>query len=177
MKTTTSTETIAVLRNIFATHGLPVQVVTDNCSQFISKEFAEFVGQNGIKHVRSSPYHPASNGQAERVIQILKSKLKAMKDEPGSLSSKVSRFLLSYRSTPHSTTGESPAELFIGRKLRTRLSLLKPQLDNSVFEKQAKQKETLAGCSARQFQEGDLVWSRKYKGQSKWTEGIDGQKE
>ena len=58
---------------MFATDGLPVQVVTDNGPQFISKEFAEFVGQNGIKHVRSSPYHPASNGQAERVIQILKS--------------------------------------------------------------------------------------------------------
>ena len=41
-----------------------------------------------------------------------------------------------------------------------------------MFEKQAKQKEILTGRSARQFQEGDLVWSRKYKGQSKWTEGI-----
>ena len=68
MKTTTSIETFAVLRNIFATHGLPVQVVTDNGPQFISKEFAEFVGQNGIKHVRSSPYHRASNGQTELFI-------------------------------------------------------------------------------------------------------------
>ena len=81
MKTTASIETIAVLRNIFATHGLPVQVVTDNGPQFISDEFAEFVEQNGIKHVHSLPYHPASIGQAKRVIQILKSKLKAMKDD------------------------------------------------------------------------------------------------
>ena len=73
MKSTTSIETIAVLRNIFSAHGLPAQVVTDNGPQFISEEFAEFVGQNGINHIRSSPYHPASNGQAERVIQILKS--------------------------------------------------------------------------------------------------------
>ena len=43
-----------------------------------------------------------------------------------------------------------------------------------MFEKQEKQKETLAGRSARQFQEGDLVWSRKYKGQIKWTERIAG---
>ena len=70
--TTTSNQTIAVLRQLFAAHGLPQQLVSDNGPQFISEEFATFHKMNGIKHICCSPYHPSSNGQAEHFVQTFK---------------------------------------------------------------------------------------------------------
>ena len=63
--TATTAATIHHLRSIFATHGLPEMIVTDNTSIFTSEEFKLFTKQNGIHHVTSSPYHPASNGLAK----------------------------------------------------------------------------------------------------------------
>ena len=68
----TSAATIEHLRSIFATHGLPEMLISDNGSVFTSSEFEEFTKQIGIRHVRSAPYHPASNGLAERVVQTFK---------------------------------------------------------------------------------------------------------
>ena len=65
-----------MLRKMFAANGLPEHLVTDNGPQFISEEFAHFVKENIIKHTRSMPYHPASNGLAERFIELLKTALK-----------------------------------------------------------------------------------------------------
>ena len=118
---------------------MPEQLVSDNGTQFTSKEFQIFL--NGIKHIRSAPYHPATNGEAERFVQTFKRALKAAKSDQGSLVDKLYRFLLSYRSTPHSTTGVSPADLFLNRPLRTRLSIIKPSLGTRVANKQAHQKE------------------------------------
>ena len=64
MSKTTSTRTIAELCKLFASYGLPEQIVTDNGPQFTSDEFSHFLKQNGVKHIRCSPYHPASNGMA-----------------------------------------------------------------------------------------------------------------
>ena len=72
MKSITSTATIEQLREMFATHGLPVTVVSDNGSNFTSSEFQEFMKKNGIKHIKVAPYHPASNGLAERAVRIFK---------------------------------------------------------------------------------------------------------
>jgi len=50
-------------------YGIPKQLASDNGPRFLSSEFGNFMKQNGIKHLRSAPYHPASNGLAERFIQ------------------------------------------------------------------------------------------------------------
>ena len=63
--------------------GLPETVVTDNGTGFVSQEFEEFLSKNGISHVTSAPYHPASNGLAERAVQIVKKGLK--KETTGSM--------------------------------------------------------------------------------------------
>ena len=55
MKQTTTDRTIAALRHVFSSHGIPVQIISDNGPQFTSSDFAEFVKQNGIKHSRTSP--------------------------------------------------------------------------------------------------------------------------
>ncbi|XP_062501405.1 uncharacterized protein K02A2.6-like [Corticium candelabrum] len=164
MKSTTMTATIEVPRGLFASYGLPTQLVSDNGPQFVSEEFSQFVKINGIKHIKSATYHPAGNGQVDRAVQTFKSKLRSMEKESGTLSQKLCRFLLHYRFLPHATTGISPSELFLGRQLRTRLFLLKPDVEESVREKQAKQlKEPAITCTVRQFQPGDLVWAQDYR--------------
>ena len=105
MKAATSLATVKVLQSIFATHGLPNLIVTDNGSVFTSAEFGELMKRNGIKHVTSSPYHPASNGLAERAVQTFKEGMKKIEREYGSVERKVDRFLFTYRLTPHATTG------------------------------------------------------------------------
>jgi transposase InsO family protein len=110
--------------------------VSDNGSQFSSDEFATFMKHNGIKHFKSAPYHPATNGLAERFIQTFKNSMRAMKDENRDINQKIANFLLTYRNTPYSTTNETPAKLFLGRNLRTRLSLLKPNIQINVSRNQ-----------------------------------------
>ena len=103
---------------------LCMQLESDNGPQFTSSEFELCMRENGIKRIKSSPYHPAPNGEAERFVQTFKHALKAAKNDPGSLYQKLARFMLAYRNTPNATTGVSPAELFLNCALRTRLTLL-----------------------------------------------------
>ena len=67
-----------VLRHTFATHGLPDILVSDNGTAFTSAEFQFLAKANGFRHVRSAPYHPATNGLAECAVQTLKNALKRM---------------------------------------------------------------------------------------------------
>ena len=62
MKSISSSATIEKLQSIFAIHGLPHKLVTDNGPAFTSSEFKTFMGMNGIVHIRSAPYHPSTNG-------------------------------------------------------------------------------------------------------------------
>ena len=104
---TNSSNIISILRSTFATHGLPEVVVSDNGSAFMSLEFRTFLKKNGIKQITSAPYHPAMNGLAERAVQTLKIALR--KGDAKDLPTTLARFLFNYRTTPHSTTGLTPA--------------------------------------------------------------------
>ena len=81
MQSITSANTIEKLHMVFATHGLPRKVVTDNGPSFTSEEFRTFVSKNGITHITTAPYHPSSNGLAERAVQTVKRGLKATKGD------------------------------------------------------------------------------------------------
>ena len=80
MTNSTSSATIKKLRRAFATHGLPEMVVTDNGSNFVSSEFEDFLKMNGIRHIRTVPYHPASNGLAESTVQTFKEGMNKIKE-------------------------------------------------------------------------------------------------
>ena len=119
----TTATTIKQLLNVFTTHGLPNTIVLMqvNGSVFTSDEFSNFMKQNGIEHIRTLPYHPASNGLAERSVQTFKMGLKQITE--GSLQARLNKFLFQYRLTPQTTTGLSPAELMFGRRLRSHFGL------------------------------------------------------
>ena len=141
MSITTTNVTIEVLRKIFAVHGLPKQLVSDNGPQFTSDDFAVFMRENGVQHIRTAPYHPASNGLAERFVQSVKMALKASERDGRSLNQRLCEFLLTYRNTPHATTGVSPASLLLQQELCTHLDLLRPNRRSHIVHKQAEQKE------------------------------------
>ena len=141
MSSTNVVKTIAVLRHMFAAYGLPEQVVSDNGPQFSSTDFSEFMKSNGIKHIRCTPYHPSSNGAAERFVQTFKQAMKAGKHDGRSLQHRLENFLLTYRTAPHATTNQAPCTLFLQRNIRTRFDLLKPNLEKQVCQKQAEQVE------------------------------------
>ena len=126
MKSTTTEKTIEKLGEVFSRFGCPQQLVSDSGPQFISQEFKRFLEVNGVQHIRSAPYHPSTNGQAERFVQSMKQALKASREQ-GSLHQRLNSFLLSYRNVPHATTKVAPAVLFFNRQLRTSLDLLKPR--------------------------------------------------
>jgi len=117
----TTATTTDKLQITFAALGLPEVLVSDNGPAFCSNEFKMFLKQNGILHVLTPPYHPVSNGLAECYVQVFKDSLKKLTG--GSNESRVARFLACYQVTPQSTTGTTPAELMLGRKLRTKLDL------------------------------------------------------
>ena len=99
----------------------------------------EFFLHNGIKHITSVPYHPASNGLAKRAVQTFKSALQRLKE--GSLETQIQRFLFDYRITPHSTTGISPVNLLMNRQPKSKLDLVLPNLSKCITDVQDKQKQ------------------------------------
>ena len=111
----TTATTVQKMRQIFAIHGLPIQLVTDNGSVFTSEEFSQFRKLNGVKHVCTAPYHPASNGLVERAVQSVKQGLK--KIQGSTLETRLYHFLTQYRLTPHATTRQSPAYVGVRRRL------------------------------------------------------------
>uniref|UniRef100_A0A5S6QAX4 RNA-directed DNA polymerase n=1 Tax=Trichuris muris TaxID=70415 RepID=A0A5S6QAX4_TRIMR len=164
MTSATATNTIKVLRELFATHGLPDSIVSDNGSQFKSDEFQTFCKNNLIRSILISPYHPSSNGQAERMVQTTKRALNKMVH--GSWNKRLARFLLTSHISPSSATGVSPAELLMGRKLKTCLDRMHPDY---VTEKQLKQDIQTADCKRKRiFQPNDPVYIRSYDSASQW---------
>ena len=138
---TTASKTIEELRKLFSAHGLPEQVVTQNGQQFIADEFTVFLKQNGIKHLKCSPYHPSSNGAIKRLVQSFKKSLRVSELDGRTVSHRLLSFLFTYQTTPHASTNTTPRELFLKRPLRTHLDLLHPNVKTAVCLSQAKQKD------------------------------------
>ena len=172
MSSTTATKTVEELRKLFTTHGLPEQLVSDNGPQFVAEEFGSFMKNNDIKHIRSTPYHPATNGLAERFVQTFKQALRAAAIERNPLSWKLANFLLAYRTTPHATTGETPAMILMGRNIRTRLDALKPNIRKRVEDKQQDLELSLSNRHRRKLDVGQEVVARDYRGGNKWMPGV-----
>lgn len=153
--------------HFFSRNGLPEQIVSANGPQYTSEEFSLFMKKNGIKHFKSAPHHPATNGLAERFVQTFKKSIKAMKKEDISLKHKVENFLFVYRNSIHATTNQTPAMLFMNRNLKSRIDLLKPNIRREV---QNKQFSHLPSKAARDFEIGQDVLAHDYRG-DKWSPG------
>jgi transposase InsO family protein len=121
LKSQTAEHVVSALKAAFARHGIPEVCVSDNGPCYASAEFQNFAAQYGFQHRTSSPRFAQSNGEAERAVRTAKEMLTKAKD--------IHLALLSYRSTPLEN-GYSPAQLLMGRQLRSTVpmtsALLKP---------------------------------------------------
>ena len=161
LKSVTSASIIGSLERIFCTHGLPLSLKTDNGSQFTSEEFGTFLKTNSIQHRTSTPLWPQANGEVERQNRSLLKALKIAQAEKKNLRVEIRKFLTAYRTTPHSSTGVSPAKLLFNREIRSKISELTgcEYTDSETRDRDAemKQKRTDYADERRGAQENNLV--------------------
>lgn len=183
MSTCTTHAVVEKMYDFMSRFGLVHTLVTDNGTSFCSLEFNIFCNLNGISHVTSPPYHPASNGQAECYVKIVKRGIKSSLQTSNNVKQnklKLLKYLFDYRNSIHTTTGISPAQLVFGRQLRSRLDLLNPSpspsspsLAEHVHSKQCSQIEAHDGKDTK-FLPNQLVLYKKYSSNNKfiWAKGV-----
>ena len=164
-KKATSKSTIDFLHEIFARFGIPDTIVSDNGTQFTSKEFENFCKMFSITHMTTAPYHPRSNGQAERFVDTFK---RALKKSDGSETEDelLQQFLRVYRITPNPSlnSGMSPAEIMFARKIKSVFDKLIPS-KNKNMEKQKVDKKF--------YQPSENIYYKEYNnGKETWKEGV-----
>lgn len=158
---------IEKLRILFAAYGLPKMLVSDNGPPFNSYIFKMFFKANGIEVLNSPPYHPESNGLAERAVQTSKNSFRKFvldlednfqkymldpKNKRRSLQMMIDNFHMNYRNTPCTVTGLCPTELIFCYKPRTLIDLLRKDVNvnednqskNNVSSKESN--ENLKSC-------------------------------
>ena len=167
-----SKNTIQYMKSQCSRYGLPDKVITDNGPQFACAEFENFAKSYNFVHVTSSPHYPQSNGQAERAVQTVKKLLKKA-DDPY-------KAVLDYRNTNIEEIGLSPAQMFLGRRLKTDLPTTSPLLETNpqheikmrMTVRQAKQKyyfDQHSGKELKSLHSGDNVVMRQGGDASKWV--------
>lgn len=148
------------------------QLVSDNGTQFTSGAFHEFAEDYKFRQTFTSPHYPQSNWEAESAVKISKRILR--QDD-------IFKLLLSYRNTPIEATGKSPAELMIGRKLRTTIPMIPEMLDpewmdrDDVFLRDQRYKERYKCSYDQQFNAQPLPeLSQEIQSESKQTRTNNG---
>ena len=123
---TADSETVArALIDVFARLGIPREILTDNGSIFTSKMMEKFYAMTGVTHIKTSPYHPETDGMVERFNATMKKTLRKMVDKSADDWDMCLPYLMwAYRGSEHATTGYSPYELVYGRKMRDGLDEL-----------------------------------------------------
>ncbi|XP_054276477.1 uncharacterized protein K02A2.6-like [Macrosteles quadrilineatus] len=162
-KSTTAEWCIKKLQHLFTTFGLPVTVVTDNGTQFTSTAFQNYLKENGICQRTCAPFHPSSNGQAERFVQTVKKGLNSMVGERGDIQTKIDALVTQLRKAPSSTTGMSAYKMMFGRDIRTKLNVMSDKTERFSVKEQRK--------IGRQFSVGQKVQARNYTSKEKWRLG------
>ena len=162
-KDITATTTINKCKEIFARLGTPKTIVSDNGRTFVSQQFKDFLRSNGIVQKLTAPDHPATNGLAERFVQTLKKSLSETDANISNSEGALQTILMQYRKMPHASTGIAPAELMLGRPIKSRLDLMLPAI--------SKRTNTIVEPAVPQFQAGDRVSCRNYNTSGKWKFG------
>ena len=140
----TSAAVIGLMREIFAEHGIPEKIISDNGPQYSAGSFKTFTGKYEIVHVTSSPHYPRSNGFIERTIQTVKQALRKAKVD----NMDPEMALLCIRTTPIDSKLPSPAEILYGRKIQGNLPVKicnthphRDEIHQRLKERQDAQKE------------------------------------
>lgn len=157
MSSTTVEATIRALQRLFTYHGILGLLISDNCPQWTAAMFQAFLATLGVRQALITPYHLASNGQAEQAVCSAKEALERM--GTGNLQYKITCYLFSQHTTPCLTTNRSPAKLLMGWRLRTTLDRLHPHCASC---KPLKREDT-----GKEFAMGGWVFVQNFSGDPK----------
>ena len=172
MKSTTAERTVQALAEIFARHGLPVTLYSDNGPQFISETFAQYMRAMGIHHHKETPKWPQANGEVERQNQSIEKRIRIAHAEGKNWREALLTYVAVYRATPHATTGKSPAEALFGRKIRTKMPELREITEDQEMRDRDAEKKGAAklyadlkrGARYSEIMPGDHVLLRREHG-------------
>jgi hypothetical protein len=175
----TSTKIITWLRQVFARFGNPDILVSDNGTNFISDEFANFLRSRDIIHQPVPVYNPERNGKVEAFNKYLKQGVQTFQASHTLFHDGINELLFNYRATAPTAHDESPAKRLFGHDIRQNFqpnnhSLTQP-IREMALDDAPQQEESTAGALPQftgPFKAGDLVRKRKIhvpKGTSPFT--------
>ena len=138
----------------------------------MSEEFEAYLKDNNIEHRTSTPLWPQASCEVERQNRSLLKVMRATHSEGRDWRKSFPKFLLGYRSTPHTTTGVSSAKLFFGKEIRSKLrgegELRSANNDSEVMDRDRERKQkgkdyadNLRGACESNLKEGDKVLLQK----------------
>lgn len=172
MRKTNAIEVIGKFEEFIAMFGLPREIVADNGPPFGSYEFSKFCNRHKIVLTHSPPYHPQSNGLAERNVQSVKKVLKKFmltEERDLSVEKKLAKFLAQQRNTPNSMTRQSPNDIIFKYKPRTLLDIL---VDKTLYKRSNKhcmQREIVKSNEHDQsnvvnnnYKNGEIIYYKSY---------------
>jgi hypothetical protein len=150
---TNSEKIIKCLDAQFARYGVPKTLRTDNRSNLVSKEMEGYLAEMGVSHKLTTPLWPRANGEVESQNRSLLKAMRAAHAEKRNWRTELNKYLLAYRSTPHTTTGKSPAELLYGRSLNTKLPDIGEMggADDNIHQQQARDRDAEKKQSAADY--------------------------
>ena len=131
VRSTKASVVIPKFDKIFATHGIPFSITTDNGPPFNSEAYRRYLHTLGISYDTATPKWPQGNAEVERFNQPLGRALITAKVDGRIWQQELNRFLLQYRTTPHATTKIAPSDLLFNRVVNGKLpTLVKNQTIN-----------------------------------------------
>ena len=168
---TSAKSTILALTKVFAIHGIPEKIKSDNGPPFRSEEYRRFCDDHGIQHQKISPLWPEANGLVENVMKRVGKIAKIAHSSGQDWVRQLCTFAGHYRAVPHPSTHKSPNKVLFGRELRNKLPQITPKEDDeeiSVRKTAVKVKQKSHAVSNRQtrrhdLQPGDIVIARQQR--------------
>ena len=174
---TNSDRIIKCLDSHFARYGVPKTLRTDNGANLVSREMEKYLSEMEVKHKLTTPLWPRANGEVERQNRSLLKAMRAAHALKKNWRTELNKYLLEYRSTAHTTTGKSPAEMLYDRNISTKLPDIGKlgEVDDSASlqqtrDRDAEKKQVAADyadkrrqASEKELETGDLVLLEKKK--------------
>lgn len=162
MTSITAEKLTQCLRKVFANFGPPMSIRADNGPQINCEEFKRFCREFNIRLVFSTPYWPQANGEVERMNRTIEKRLQISQVNSSDWKEDLQMYLINYHATPHATTGKSPGELMMKRKLRDKIPQIEEmqgprdeEVSDRVAIKKDKMKEFVDG--KRNAKESDIT--------------------
>ena len=151
VKTTAAEHVCPELEKLFAFVGVPKVLKTDNGPPFNGQHFKSFLESYGITHRKVTPEHPQANGQAESFMKNVGKVIRTAKAEGKDWHHALNMYAMSYRSTPHSSTGVPPSTLLFGENRTNRLPTVVEETKSSESMQKARENDARAKAKAKAY--------------------------